>query len=51
MSEQKEKQWVLAERLRPCIPERVFHVLCFFPRGWMLIQPFRWMLFEKVTKG
>lgn len=49
VSEGENKEWVLAERLRPFIPERVFSVLCWFPwRGWMLIQPFRWMLFKKV---
>lgn len=51
MSENKETQWVMSERLRPQIPERVFAFLCRFPRGWMLIQPFRWMLFEKVKEN
>jgi len=40
--------WILAEELRPQIPERFFRWLCRFPRGWMLLQPFRMMLFRKV---
>jgi hypothetical protein len=42
-------EWEPIERLRFWIPEHVFSFLCLFPRGWMLVQPFRWLLFKKVT--
>lgn len=40
--------WQLVEIKRDWIPESVFRFLCCLgPRGWMLVQPFRWVLFRK----
>jgi hypothetical protein len=45
----------LIERKRTWIPEWLFRLLCFgrpgsWMRRWMLIQPFRWILFTKVSE-
>lgn len=50
-------QWQLVEVKRSWVPEWLFRWLCIAsdcvlwwvrkPRGWMLVQPFRWMLFRK----
>lgn len=43
-------QWQLVEVKRSLVPSWLFTFLCWGPRGWMLRQPFRWMLFRKVTE-
>lgn len=40
--------WELIEERRWWIPSWVFALLCLGPRRWMLRQPFRWVLFQKV---
>lgn len=42
--------WQLIEVKRSWIPDWLFAFLCWGPRRWMLIQPFRWMLFERVRR-
>lgn len=44
-----DHRWTISEIPRS---ERLFNLLCTRPlwsRRWMLIQPFRWLLFRKVT--
>lgn len=45
-----QTEWTLVEVKRRWIPEWVFGLLCCVgPRRWMLWQPFRSILFERVS--